>query len=351
MLAISVFLDSNILFEDYFFQKFHNAKLLDYCKRGLISIFMSEIVRLELRKQFLDELDEKNRSLNKLIKDFRRLRIEREIDPFIVEDELNKFDNFYNRLAAVDNFNVLPFKNDYLPDLVDRAIYRRKPFTKEKNELKDALIWKTYSDFVESMPTKTAVLLTENHSDFCDKKDHSRVHPDLVIDTDRFQVVKNSFEFIKKYAAILESPQHRLQVFLQERVIDDDYVNELVHEYLEDLLSEKIREKVQGLRPSDIIDDDEFWRDGYVSDGEIEILNSKLLEYEPLTDTVLISGKVTANCDVEVFEYNSARDPGEDQFNSIAETTIELDIYFSFNLSPDETVSDFEVINLEIADS
>jgi hypothetical protein len=117
------------------------------------------------------------------------------------------------------------------------------------------------------------------------------------------------------------------------------------------LLSEKIREKVQGLRPSDIIDDDEFWRDGYVSDGEIEILNSKLLEYEPLTDTVLISGKVTANCDVEVFEYNSARDPGEDQFNSIAETTIELDIYFSFNLSPDETVSDFEVINLEIADS
>jgi hypothetical protein len=57
---MNVFIDSNILFEDYFFENKSNKNLLEYCKEGLLYLYMSEIVRLELRRQFQKELESKN---------------------------------------------------------------------------------------------------------------------------------------------------------------------------------------------------------------------------------------------------------------------------------------------------
>lgn len=44
---MNVFLDSCILFEDYFFENNSNKKLLDYAKDSLITLYMAEIVRFE----------------------------------------------------------------------------------------------------------------------------------------------------------------------------------------------------------------------------------------------------------------------------------------------------------------
>ena len=76
---MNIFLDSNILFQDYFFDNKSNKKILDYCKEGLLNLYMSEIVRLELRRQFQRELEDKNREIKKIIKDAIRLKIEAEI--------------------------------------------------------------------------------------------------------------------------------------------------------------------------------------------------------------------------------------------------------------------------------
>ena len=150
---MNIFLDSNILFQDYFFDNKSNKKILDYCKEGLLNLYMSEIVRLELRRQFQRELEEKNREIKKIIKDAIRLKIETEITEISISEQFEKFDAFYKGLTYNDNFFLLPYYNDFLPDLVERAIYRKKPFTEEKSELKDAIIWKTYSHYVESNDT------------------------------------------------------------------------------------------------------------------------------------------------------------------------------------------------------
>lgn len=60
---MNIFIDSNILFQDYFFENKSNKKLLEYCKEGLLKLYMSEIVRLELRRQFQKELESKNKEL------------------------------------------------------------------------------------------------------------------------------------------------------------------------------------------------------------------------------------------------------------------------------------------------
>ncbi|QHC84710.1 hypothetical protein AS589_07875 [Empedobacter brevis] len=101
---MNIFLDSNILFQDYFFDNKSNKKILDYCKEGLLNLYMSEIVRLELRRQFQKELEERNREIKKIIKDSVRLKIETKIIEIDISRQLEKFDTFYKRLTYNDNF-------------------------------------------------------------------------------------------------------------------------------------------------------------------------------------------------------------------------------------------------------
>lgn len=56
---MNIFIDSNILYQDYFFENKSNKKLLEYCEEGLLNLYMSEIVKLELRRQFQKEIEEK----------------------------------------------------------------------------------------------------------------------------------------------------------------------------------------------------------------------------------------------------------------------------------------------------
>lgn len=346
---MNIFIDSNILYQDYFFENKSNKKLLDYCEEGLLKLYISDIVRLELKRQFQKEIEEKNREIKKIIKDSKRLKIQEEIVEISLIKQLEKFDDFYNKLKIYDNFYLLPYKNDFLPDIVDRAINRKKPFTEEKSELKDAIIWKTYSEFVESNDLNECILLTNNTSDFCTKKDKSKVHPELIKDTDKFSVIHKSFEFIKVYATDLESPENKFQVYINQIDISPDYVLDIINRNFEKIIEDRMHNKIDNLNPSDILNAEYFF-DGQLTSYGCEILNCEEIEHEILSETALISGIVYASCEVEILEYNSVRDSGEDRFSSVGEKNVIFKIYFNFDMEKDEIYSDLEITDLEIAD-
>jgi predicted nucleic acid-binding protein len=346
---MNIFLDSNILYQDYFFENKSNKKILEYCDEGLLNLFMSEIVRLELRRQFQKEIEEKNREIKKIIKDSKRLKIQNEISEISIAEQFTKFDKFYNRLKMYDNFSLLPYKNDFLPDIVDRAINRKKPFTEEKSELKDAIIWKTYSEYVESNNSTDCILLTNNTSDFCIKKDKSKIHPDLTTDTDKFSVINKSFEFIKKYASVLESPEHKFQAYINQINISQDFVLGIIKNNFEKIIEDRMHLKIDNLHPSDLVSADYFF-DGQLISYGCEILDCDEIEHEIIAETALISGIVYASCEVEILEYNSVRDSGEDRFSSVADKNVIFKIYFNFDMEKDEVYSDLEVTDIEISD-
>ncbi len=90
------------------------------------------------------------------------------------------------------------------------SINRQKPFTEKKTELKDALIWLTYSDYANSNKLNNCHLLTANCCDFCDlnliKQNQVELHPDLKKDCDKFKVYLNIKEFYKTNSDWLDSP-------------------------------------------------------------------------------------------------------------------------------------------------
>lgn len=343
---MNVFLDSNILFEDYFFENKSNAQILDYCQRGLLKIYTSQIVVLELRRQYEKEINIQLKEINKLKDDAQRLKIKVNYQDLSLEVQLKIFDKFFEDMQDFDNFVVLDYKNDYLPKIVDRAIYRKKPFTEEKSELKDAIIWVTYADFVESNKTEDCILLTNNTSDFCTKKVKNKVHPELEKDTERFSVINSSWEFIKIYSPKLESPEHKFHSYIGKFSFTDKYVTKLIDENFSETIRKKIHDKLDYLNISDILNKEYFF-DGQLVGYDVEILDTDNIETEIIYDKLLISGVVTVNCEIEVMEYNSSRDPGEDSFTVTDEKDLQFSVYFNFDFRKGEIADEFEVTGIE----
>lgn len=344
---MNIFIDSNILYQDYFFENKSNKKLLKYSTENLITIFMSDIVRLELRRQFENEIIEKNREISKIKKATGRLKLVNNFQEILISEQLSKFDDFYQNLFSDNNFELLPSKNEYFPDIINRAINRIKPFTESKAELKDAIIWKTYSECVETNDLSNCILLTDNSTDFCQKKDKSKIHQDLLVDTKRFLVINSSFAFIKEKAKILESPEHIFQSYLKNISINNEFVFDIILEKFQEKIKEKIHSDVYKLHPSEIAMLEYFF-DGQIVPHDIELINCEEIEYEVLSDTALISGILTLSCDTELWEYNSVRDSGEDRFSVIGEKYIIYKIMFNFDLKQGKVYSDFEITDLKI---
>jgi predicted nucleic acid-binding protein len=339
---MNIFIDSNIIFQDYFFENKSNKQLLEYCREGLLSIYMSEIVKLELRRQFEKEIISQNREIKKLIKDSSRLKVDFSWNEILLSDQMIKFDDFYNKLEYIDNFYFLNYKNEFLPDIVDRAIHRKKPFTEEKSELKDALIWKTYSDYVEQYNSIDCILLTNNTSDFCQKNDKNSIHPDLAKDSTRFSVINSSFDFIKRKGPLLESPEYKFQSYFNQIDFTEEYVLELISDNFEQKIRDHIHSEVDRIHPSEILSES-FIFDGQLIAYDIELLYCEDIESEVIADKALISGVLFVNCETDILEYNSVRDAGEDSFTTVGEKILQFRVFFNFDFKENEIVDDFEI--------
>ena len=200
---LNIFIDTCILHEDYFFHNKSNRQLFDYMKEGSVNIFMSNIVLKELRRHYELELEQANYEIEKLIKDAKRLQFKTEIESLDKEAMLKRFDDNYVSLAATDYFHILYYSNDMLPAIIENAIYKNLPFfTDKKSEIKDNLIWMTYSAFVENKKLNNCFLLSNNVTDFCDKDNHSIVHKELRSDTERFTIYKSTASFLAENARL-----------------------------------------------------------------------------------------------------------------------------------------------------
>ena len=348
---MNIFIDSNILHEDYFFMNKSTKQILDYTKRGLVNLYMSQIVFMELKRHYELELEERNTQIKRINKDAPRLLVAPGYGLIDIPVYLAKFDSFYSDMdKRCDNFYILPFKNEYLPNIVERAVRKTKPFTETKTELKDAIIWLTYSEFVEKKHLSDCLFLTANSSDFCDKKDKSVIHKTLQADTKRFIVINSSFDFIKKYASTIDSPEYIFEKYVDSLDIDDNFAFDKIQSNFDNIITVKIHEKVDKLSVSDVVSKKDGWFDGQLVGYDTELMHCDNIEYDVVGERAIISGYLYLSCEVEVLKYNPDRDPGEDSFIYEEERNIFFCLRFNFDMIQDEVCQDFEVIEIEVED-
>ncbi len=175
-----VILDTNIIRQDMLLRSPRVDLLLDFLSKTRGRLKIPDIVYQEIRALYVREIKRHHSQLEKSRRKLQDLIIDHDISH--VELDMDAQADRYvqhlrNRLNLCDS-DIVPYKNDYLPDVVRRATNRLHPFTEERKEFRDVLLWLTILDICASQKEDTVVLISNNTKDFADKEG-KKLHPAL----------------------------------------------------------------------------------------------------------------------------------------------------------------------------
>ena len=191
---LNVFLDSNIIYNDPFMESGINKRLLNKIKQVNGKIYITDIVYKEVINNYVVKLKDLNLELEKLKRKLDTTNINIAINLIDVENEEKKLKLRLDNLIKDNSLNLLSTDNNLLDEVVYRAIKRIKPFSNNKEEFRDCLIWLTYAKKVESEIMENCFFITNNVNDFF-SNDKINLHPDLINDTKRFRIYKGLIDF------------------------------------------------------------------------------------------------------------------------------------------------------------
>lgn len=339
MESFNIFIDTCILHDDYFFHNKSNRQLFDYMKEGLVNIYMSDIVFKELRRHYELELDKVAIEIEKAKKDATRLMFKLEVEPFDIQVMLKNFDDNYSSLASTNKFEILQYSIDMLPRIVENSILKTPPFFAEKkSELKDNLIWITYSSFVEKMNLENCFFLTNNVSDFCDNNNHSSAHKNLLQDTEKFTIYKSTSEFLAEKSGSIEKPKIEFKNYIDELEIDPDHVKQQLRDYFMDVIEEEIAIKiVTETEYSLYIKHDDDYVNG-IRSHYFDIDFCKDIKVEVLNQRALISGVFYCIADFDLSKCN---------FDPECPEQLTVAVEFNYDLLEDEQCNNLEITAIE----
>lgn len=197
--TLNIFLDTTVFHngKDVFMNSLYNKILLNICRQNKFKIYISNVVLMEARRQYEKFISGQVNNISNAVGAFNLIPNMRNINLFIppVEEALKKFDAFFSDLEKEGLVTIVNYNNDILPTLVERAINRIKPFTEEKQEFRDAIIWLSYVGVAEEQDLKNCLFVTNNTKDYCSKD--KKLHPDLAADTERFTLFVDSHSVVQ----------------------------------------------------------------------------------------------------------------------------------------------------------
>jgi len=308
-------------------------------KGGLVNINMSDIVMKELRRHYELELDKVSIEIEKTKKDASRLMFKLEVEPLDIQAMLKKFDDNYASLASTVNFEILHYSIDMLPRIVENSILKTPPFFAEKkSELKDNLIWITYSSFVEKMKLENCFFLTNNVSDFCDTNNHSSAHKNLLQDTEKFTIYKSTSEFLSEKSELIEKPLIEFRKYIEDIEIDRDYIKQQLEDFFSDQIEQEIAIAVATetdyklyLKLDDAIGGD-------INTHFFDIISCDGYNVEVLNQRALIFGIATISAELDLSKYN---------FDPECPEQLTITVEFNYDLLENEQCSNLEITNIE----
>lgn len=191
---LNVFLDSNIIYNNPFMDRGINKKLLNKIKQINGHVYITDIIYKEVIHNYVKKLEELNSDINQLQTKINKTNIEINFKIIDVSAEQKKLESRFHELVENNYITILNTNSNLLNEVIERAIKKIKPFSENKEEFRDCLIWLTYVQKSESDNINNCFFITNNTSDFF-AKDKTSLHPDLLADSKRFKIYKGLIEF------------------------------------------------------------------------------------------------------------------------------------------------------------
>lgn len=236
---INLFLDSNILYSDPLMKFGNNKILFDKVDRVGGKIFICDVVYKEVLNNYEKQLKEVELESNKLNSKLSKLGMNTvDIQAIDVEAEVMSLEEKLKEYIRVGKYINIPVDNGILPQVIDRAIKRKKPFSKEKEEFRDCIIWLTYANKVESEKLDNCIFISRNVSDFCNKQ--GDLHEDFLQDTQRFKFHKDAYNVLTNEKVLMDSLETINDKFKKAEIVKGEFeqseifkeINDSVYSYL-----------------------------------------------------------------------------------------------------------------------
>jgi PIN domain len=313
---MDVLIDTNVIRQNWKLNGKNFDALADYLAKTNSKLVVPSLVMEEtqgLYRRFLAEkLQEMQKCKSKMEATvlFRNLP---DIPDFDLDTDSKKYLDYVYEKLNMDPRDIIQYKNDYLPEIVDRAINRKKPLDANGQQFRDGLLWLTLLDHAATTEDKVVVFISNNPVDFSDSK-KEKLAPELCEEAKQRGVEIKLFfsltDFVRSHAEKIE--------FITEEWInanlDDEKIGELFLERTDSSFGHELLEGIE-------LDHDERTTGSH---SRTDYINLNLLDfyvYEKRDKTLLLDMDFEIESEVEV-EVEKIREDDRPRFE------------FEYNLNP-----------------
>lgn len=134
----------------------------------------------------------------------------------VVEEEVDSYSKYIKKKLKIHDRQIIPYNNDFLPEISHRLIDRTKPANEKGHGFRDTLIWLTIKEICKKSHEKQVIFISENSGDFTDSTKNN-LSESLIAECQKDGVRINYYRTIKDFI-----DQHSKKIDL----IDDKWVAE-----------------------------------------------------------------------------------------------------------------------------
>ena len=206
---MKIILDTNILRQDFFLKSRKFEMLIDFVSKTVHQIMLPQVVYDEIVSLYERAMLEKYGQLLKSKEDCEKhflLKLDIGLPKLEIDKQIEAFKKNINNKLKINSKNIIPLNDKCLPGLVNRALKRIPPFSENKSEFRDAIIWLSCLDLALSEDEKSVIFISANTKDFSDKD--CNLHPKLIEEATKIGVEIIYFtsldDFLKSKASTIE---------------------------------------------------------------------------------------------------------------------------------------------------
>lgn len=232
---MDVILDANIFRSDFLLRSKDFEILLNYLDKSESKLILPEIILDEIRGLYssiqnerIKDVEKASRNLNLMLTDKKD---EIKVKKTNVSENLKKYEEYIRKKLSIKEQQIIPYKNDYLPEISKRAINRIKPAGDKGQGFRDTLIWLTLKDYCKSCEGKQLTFISNNTDDFANKEKNDL--DDLLIDE-----CKEDYIFIYYYKNLkefVENESKRLDFYNEKWILENIELEDIFNLAIDDL--------------------------------------------------------------------------------------------------------------------
>ncbi|MCM3569849.1 PIN domain-containing protein [Neobacillus mesonae] len=358
---MNIFLDSNILFSDPFFQNNFSRKFVELVREVKGKLYVSDVVYQEVINNYKKEVRKRRKALGKAHHELNKL-LQTKVDHTVQTDSIyvEELICFYQQLIEEGYMSVISHTAfDMFSEIVQRALDNKKPFADQKEEFKDTVIWLTYAKFAEQHKMENCFFLSNNTKEFY-ASDKTSLHSHLLEDTQRFTAYKSIEEFLTMESANIQNMQQQdIQEKRQliqlidwaESHLSESYVQQIIEDTFMKELEWELDDYVRNLSDTELNELTGISIGlGTANSEYIVSMSVNTYEREIYPSEIIIYGSLDVEHELSLYLDNGIRDKEEDRFISAGSDTVSHKVEFTFTIDLDYRPGNFEVKRIDISD-